>query len=135
VEKVNSDGSFTTIEGNTSGKDMDREGQGVFRKNKKNTNSVRSVIRLKDENNQPQDVKTVTIDIYFDTEEARKNFEKNVLSGGGTQSAIVQPPRSGVYAQNVEIVKGKVQTAYFPNGYKQLKNPSADQLLKTAGNA
>ena len=135
VEKVNSDGSFTTIEGNTSGKDMDREGQGVFRKNKKNTNSVRSVIRLKDENKQPQDVKTVTIDIYFDTEEARKNFEKNVLSGGGTQSAIVQPPRSGVYAQNVEIVKGKVQTAYFPNGYKQLKNPSAEQLLKTAGNA
>ena len=135
VETVNSDGSFTTIEGNTSGRDMDREGQGVFRKNKKNTNSVRSVIRLKDENNQPpQEVKTVTVDIYFDTEQSRLNFEKNVLAGGKTQTATVQPPKSGVYAQNVEIVKGRPQVAYYPSGYKQFKNPSAEQLLQAAGN-
>ena len=134
VETVNSDGSFTTIEGNTSGRDMDREGQGVFRKNRKNTNSVRSVIRLKDENKQPQEVKTATIDIYFDTEQSRLNFEKNVLAGGKTQSATVQPPKSGVYAQNVEIVKGKKQVAYYPSGYKQFKNPSAQQLLQAAGN-
>jgi 3D (Asp-Asp-Asp) domain-containing protein len=134
VETVNSDGSFTTIEGNTSGRDMDREGQGVFRKNKRNTNSVRSVIRLKDENKQPQEVKTATIDIYFDTEQSRLNFEKNVLAGGKTQSATVQPPKSGVYAQNVEIVKGRPQVAYYPSGYKQFKNPSAQQLLQAAGN-
>jgi hypothetical protein len=66
---------------------------------------VRNVIRLKDENKQPQEVKTATIDIYFDTEQSRLNFEKNVLAGGKTQSATVQPPKSGVYAQNVEIVK------------------------------
>jgi hypothetical protein len=134
VETVNSDGSFTTIEGNTSGRDMDREGQGVFRKNRRNTNSVRSVIRLKDENKQPQEVKTATIDIYFDTEQSRLNFEKNVLAGGKTQSATVQPPKSGVYAQNVEIVKGRPQVAYYPSGYKQFKNPSAQQLLQAAGN-
>lgn len=139
VETVNSDGSFTTIEGNTSGRDMDREGQGVFRKNRKNGSSVRNVIRLKDPNAQAQEpTKTVTIDIYFDTEKSRLNFEKNVASQGSTQSATVQPPKSGVYAKTVELGRkgsGKFIQAYYPEGYKQLKNPSAQQLLQTAGNA
>ena len=139
VETVNSDGSFTTIEGNTSGRDMDREGQGVFRKNRRNGNSVRNVIRLKDPNAQAQEpTKTVTIDIYFDTEKSRLNFEKNVAAQGSTQSATVQPPKSGVYAKTVELGRkgsGKFIQAYYPEGYKQLKNPSAQQLLQTAGNA
>ena len=135
VESVNSDGSFTTIEGNTSGRDMDREGQGVFRKNRKNGNSVRSVIRLRDDKQQPQQVKTLTVDIYFDTEKSRLNFEKNVLSGGGTQSATVQPPKGGVYSQTVTYPSGRKIQAYYPEGYKQLQNRSAQSLLKVAGNA
>jgi 3D (Asp-Asp-Asp) domain-containing protein len=135
VESVNSDGSFTTIEGNTSGRDMDREGQGVFRKFKKNGNTVRNVIRLRDENQQPQQVKTLTVDIYFDTEQSRLNFEKNVLSGGETQEATVQPPKSGVYSQTVTYPSGRKIQAFYPEGYKQLKSRSAENLLKVAENA
>ena len=73
--------------------------------------------------------------IYFDTEQSRLNFEKNVLSGGGTQSATVQPPKGGVYAQTATYPSGRKIQAYYPNGYKQLKTRSANDLLAVAGNA
>jgi hypothetical protein len=82
-----------------------------------------------------QSTKTLTVDIYFDTEQSRLNFEKNVLSGGGTQGATVQPPKSGVYSQQVEFPSGRKIQAYYPSGYKQLKTRSANDLLAAAGNA
>lgn len=88
-----------------------------------------------DPNAKQQAEKTLTVDIYFDTEQSRLNFEKNVLSGGGTQGATVQPPKSGVYSQQVEFPSGRKIQAYYPSGYKQLKTRSADDLLAAAGNA
>ena len=88
-----------------------------------------------DPNAKQQASKTLTVDIYFDTEQSRLNFEKNVLSGGGTQSATVQPPKGGVYAQTATYPSGRKIQAYYPNGYKQLKTRSANDLLAAAGNA
>jgi len=88
-----------------------------------------------DPNAKQQSSKTLTVDIYFDTEQSRLNFEKNVLAGGKTQAATVQPPKSGVYSQQVQYPSGRTIQAYYPNGYKQLKTRSANDLLATAGNA
>lgn len=88
-----------------------------------------------DANPSQQASKNLTVDIYFDTEQSRLNFEKNVLSSGKPQSATVQPPKSGVYAQTVTYPSGRKIQAYYPEGYKQLKTRSADDLLKVAGNA
>jgi len=85
--------------------------------------------------NQRNPEQVVTIDVYFESETARKAFEKILqqVSGGGTVGATVQPPRSGTFSRNVTFPSGRTVVAYYPKGYERLKNPSAEQLLKSAG--
>ena len=79
--------------------------------------------------------RVATIDVYFETEKSRQAFEKVIqqISGGGTVTATVQPPRNGVIGRNVRSPSGRTTVAYYPKGYERFKNPSSEQLLKAAG--